>query len=288
MKTKMKTLIRSSKAVGLIAMMSIALTGCIVPGGGEEPAPRGTTEPGNNQTANNQQANNQSTNNTSNTSSNNQSTNNTSTGGNNGSNTTANNTSSNTTTVEPSERTVLRGTYISGHLGSYWDCPGEGYTGEDAMMTDGAEMDGFAEGDCAEDSCGFLNCQDAQMTILLNNDGALVAEEISISKIRLLDLDDRELGILPLIAIHNTAHDGPFSGTLDAGAQVQLRIDFLGPENLQKLKDDAMSGDNDGISNDGDRAAHSGALIEITFTSKNADDEVVVSKELYDLPAVDT
>ena len=43
-----------------------------------------------------------------------------------------------------------------------------------------------------------------------------------------------------------------------------------------------------GISEDGERLARSGALIEITFVSKNAEDEIVVSKEIYDLPAVDT
>jgi|GEM_PF-1651881 len=285
------TSIRKLKTIGVIAAMSVALTGCIVPGNGGESEPWGTVEPGNNSTANNQQSNNQqSNNNTSSnnhTSSNNQSTNNAS--ANNTSNTsTNNNSSSNTTTVEPSERTVLRGTYIAGHLGSYWDCPGEGYTGEEAMMSDGAQGDSLIEGDCAEDSCGFLNCQDAQMTVLLSNDGQLVAEEIAVAKIRLLDLDDRELGVLPLIGVHDADKDEIFDGTLAVGQQIRLRVDFLGPENLQKLKDDAAGDEDSGISNDGDRLARSGALIEITFVSKNADDEIVVSKEIYDLPAVDT
>lgn len=279
------TSIRKLETIGLIAALSLALTGCIVPGSGE-PEPWGTVEPGNNSTANNQQVNNQSTNNGSsnNGSSNNQSTNNTS--ANNTSNTSSNNSSSNTTTVEPSERTALRGTYISGHLGSYWDCPGEGYTGEESMMSDGAQGDGFIDGDCAEDSCGFLNCQDAQMTVLLSNDGQLLAEEIAVAKIRLLDLDDRELGVLPLIALHDADKDEVFDGTLAPGEQIRLRVDFLGPENLQKLKDDAAA--DGGISEDGERLARSGALIEITFVSRNAEDEIVVSKEIYDLPAVDT
>ncbi len=177
----------------------------------------------------------------------------------------------------PDDRPVLKGAFIAGHLGNYWDCPEEAYMGPD-----GADAD-FA-GACAEgtDCTPISSCETAQVTLSLSNGGDETASEILVDTIELFGTDDVSRAVLPLVAVIDTATQLPFDGTLAVGEEVILRVEFSGPYNSWELLQPA-----DGDSNS-DRAAGGGGIIKTTLSSENHADLTVVSGEIYDVPSVDT
>ena len=140
---------------------------------------------------------------------------------------------------------ALDGFYVSGHLGTYFDCRDEGYTEREESAKRSSEPSGdIAEGACAppedeldsEYSCGGgpLNCQAAQVTLRLSNTSTVDIEGISIDTLDLIGDDDKVAATLPLIEVIDS--DGLFfDGKLAAGEEVVLRIEFQGPSDLSEF-----------------------------------------------------
>jgi hypothetical protein len=185
---------------------------------------------------------------------------------------------------EKTEKPELDGTYISGHLGNYDGCPEDGFT---AGGNDGdPEPSGdFAAGACEEgqDCPSLMACEDGQITVRLRNTGDAEARALQITTIELFDAVGTSRATLPLIDAIDTDTNETFSGTLAAGDEVTLRVEFQGPANpyslLQTAEDDAAG--------DMDRSS-TYATIQLTVTGENHDDVVIESTELYPVPSVDT
>lgn len=122
--------------------------------------------------------------------------------------------------------------YISGHLGAYWDCPddamparaarGEGQRAAAPEADGGA---GLIAGDCADENCGFLNCQAAELRLRVTNDGDAPIDALVVKQ---LQLDwDGELSHNDVVSVHDT--DGEFDGQIEPGESVDLRIEYRGP-----------------------------------------------------------
>ncbi len=148
--------------------------------------------------------------------------------------------------TEPGKEASLKATYLSGNLGSYWDCPDQGYqkSADDAPASkQGAP--GLVAGDAApceptadEDSCGNfgpLNCEEAQITLRLNNAGMNGATGVKIKEIQLLDDNNRVRASFPILGTFRADDDTRFDGLLDPGATTNLRVDFQGPYDLSSL-----------------------------------------------------
>lgn len=194
-----------------------------------------------------------------------------------------NNEPNNNETPIPGERPELKGVFVSGHLGSYWDCPEDAYHGEAPSPGADGDFAPGADGACMEGSeCpSFEACEQAQVTIALSNGGAAQAREILVEQIELFGTDGVSRAILPLISTIDTATNAPFDGTLAAGESVTLRVEFQGPYDPYGLLAPV-----DGAA--GDRAIGGGGIVETTFSADNHDDVVVESAEIYDVPAIDT
>lgn len=120
--------------------------------------------------------------------------------------------------------------YISGHLGAYWDCPDDAMPAREAAGARAAapaEDAGLVAGDCADENCGFLNCQPAELRLRVTNDGEAALDALEVKRLR-LDwggdmLSDNE--VLGLFDPQNAA----FDGHLEPGESVDLRIEYRGP-----------------------------------------------------------
>ncbi len=111
--------------------------------------------------------------------------------------------------------------YVSGHLGSYWDCPGEA-SGPPLPSAS------FAAGDCDGDGCGMLNCENAEVTLQVRNLGDTVAQSIDVISVLLLvnsESDPEDLEILSWSVMPTDALDDG----LAPHEVVSIRIQFRGP-----------------------------------------------------------
>ncbi len=180
---------------------------------------------------------------------------------------------------------ALEAIYVAGHLGNYLDCPADGYTensgpggGNAAGRAAPADED-FA-GDCApsEDGGGCsgpLNCEQAQFTVKLVNSGDTAGAAIAIEKIALLGADGEVAATLPLIGMVDTATGEAFGGTLEAGAEVTLRVDYQGPVDISEFLPD-------------ESRWNGSATMEVTFGSDNHPNVVIETKAVAVLPSVVT
>lgn len=170
---------------------------------------------------------------------------------------------------------TVEGVFVSGHLGNYMDCPGDGYSGD---LDEAARSSDAPEGDAGACSpgveCGPLNCEDGQVTLRLVNGGELTVDGLQLERVELLDENGRYVADLPLINVSNTVDGGAFDGELEPAEEVDLRVDFLGPEDLTELT---------GASDHQDSG-----FIRITFEADDHRDIVIPSTELYVLPSVVT
>ena len=176
----------------------------------------------------------------------------------------------------------LEASFISGHLGNYWDCPEDGYSETSSEPSAGAppmgDMAPCEEGeDCGTDGY-MLNCEDAQAMVLLSNSGEELARDLQVTTIELFDSHGVSRAVLPLIDITDTTSLATFDGELAVDEERRLRIDFQGPAYPYELLTDAQE--------DG-RWGYAGTL-EITFTSANHDDVIVITTELYPVPSMAT
>ncbi len=186
---------------------------------------------------------------------------------------------------EPTPDGLLDLTYVSGHLGSYGDCPERGFVLE-------GEIDGDMDGDsltdedsaaCEEGMEGecFLNCEDAQVTFRIDNLSAEDALDVEVVEISLLDEDGTELVQFEVLETETTMGE-PFVGVVEGDAFVDVRVMFQGPRNLFQLIDALRAGvDNDGLPS-------SYAPIRIVVDASNQDPSRLDTPDLYDLPDVDT
>lgn len=184
---------------------------------------------------------------------------------------------------EEGDEPELEGVFVSGHLGNYVDCPSDGYTPEsnDNSMDDPGEL---WVGDCAAemDSCtGFENCEDAQVTVVLENSGEATALGVDVVKIELFDEDGTSQATLPLMGVSVSGSSDEFDGEIEVDEEQILRVDFQGPQSPYEL---LRSADGD-MDPSGTRPA---GFVEITFASDNHDDVIIMSTEIYSVPSVET
>ena len=188
---------------------------------------------------------------------------------------------------EPSESTLAL-TYISGHFGSYHSCPDEAFNPErpqgQASDQEGERRAGAPElaGDCA-DPCeggGLLNCEAAQVTLRLSNEGEVDLRGIVVRDLLVLDADDFERASLPVLAA-TLIQGGAFDGNLAAGQSVDLRVEFRGPLDLGAL----ISGE------EGDeelRRRNEGARLRVFMRAEGQGDARLDTPEIYTMPEVAT
>jgi hypothetical protein len=140
----------------------------------------------------------------------------------------------------PVQQAQLELTYVSGHLGNYWDCPDKGGTAGPTAPPTGApaEMADAAMGACETDEngeCigggggGFMNCEEAILAIVVKNVGDVLAKGIEITDLELLDSDKNNLGALQVLSVvRNDNHD--LTGELGLDEEMTLIIKFQGPQ----------------------------------------------------------
>ena len=157
----------------------------------------------------------------------------------------------------------LVGTYVSGHLGNYWDCPEEAYTpgrqsndsnrgdalagaARPALVTNSdcdeadsarAPAEPDADADVPGNYCGgggLDNCEGAQVTIQLSN-GQGLARGIRVEEVLLLNADGDIVANLPVLDTHVASSNQPFDGELAPRESLGLRIDFRGPADAYEL-----------------------------------------------------
>ncbi len=145
---------------------------------------------------------------------------------------------------DPPEPATLELAYLSGHFGSYWDCPEEAYqppqASEDANAAAPSRRAAPGLADCGDDDCGGpLNCEPAQLTIQIANIGAEPVDGIVVREIQVLDTDGEMHTILPVVSVHTIELD-VFGGVLETGETATLRVDFRGPRSLRDLLGDRV------------------------------------------------
>ena len=136
------------------------------------------------------------------------------------------------------KKSALTLTYVSGHLGTYWDCPENAHGGTTSASgkmdeaggpaAEPGEAGAFA-GDCAEgqDCGGFMNCEDAQLTIRVRNTGDGAATDVVVTDLQLMTSQGDFITALEVIGTQAVGDD--WTGTLEPGAEVLIRVDFRGP-----------------------------------------------------------
>ena len=177
----------------------------------------------------------------------------------------------------PPTESALTGTFVSGHLGYYDGCPERAYSGDGSAGGDG---DGVW---CDDASC--LPCEPATVVIRLQNVSDVPIRGVHVSLIELYGADD---GILRAELPHESTRDVQtaelFDGTVGAGSEVMLRIEFAGPLEPWVLL--GPVGEGDGISNSD--AQYAGGIVETTFSSDDHADVVVESPPIHPVPQIDT
>lgn len=182
--------------------------------------------------------------------------------------------------------------YISGHLGNYSSCPEKGYQeGNTSSGADRAEPAGAPAGDFApceasadENTCGgggLWNCEEAQLTIQLENTSTERALGVSVEMIELLDTEGMVRAVLPVNDVVVIADQMSFAGEIESAEVVKLRIDYKGPVNLNEILKDESS-------DDAGRAYYHEARLRITIGADNADDVSVETKAVQVIPDVAT
>lgn len=177
---------------------------------------------------------------------------------------------------------AIEAIFVGGHLGNYLDCPDDGYSepgGSSDEPSSSRDAD-FAACEPSEDgdesNCGGpLNCEQAQITIKLVNNGDAKALGLSIERIALTDANGAVVATLPLIAAIDTASGEAFDGELAAGAEVTLRLDYQGPTDIEQFLPSQSRWDGS-------------AILELTFGADNHPNVVIETKAVSVLPSVVT
>jgi hypothetical protein len=191
----------------------------------------------------------------------------------------------NGTSCETLPEPVMTGVFVSGHLGNYRDCPGDGWS--EGPVVGGANrvspQGDIAEGACAPDSnCEpILNCQDAAATINLTNSGESLASGVQVDRVDLFDDNGELVASLPVLEVSEDF--GSFDGELDVDETITLMIDFQGPQNPYDLLQTATDSDGDAR-----LGASSSGTLRVIISADNHDAITVEGKEIFAVPSVDT
>lgn len=175
----------------------------------------------------------------------------------------------------------LEAVYVSGHFGSYFDCPEQGFENlADGDRGAAAIRDGAApDADCDGDDCGLLNCQPGRLMVQLENTTTADALDVGARAILLLDLAGEPLAELPITAVHDST-GAAFDGIVESGGVAQLDLEFVGPYSVAAMLDIMDGG--------GWRAHGIGTTVRVVFESSSHDGPVIETPELFSLPPVDT
>lgn len=180
-------------------------------------------------------------------------------------------------------RTTVSGLYVSGHLGNYMDCPGDGFVADASYAEPDVAAGAAAPCEAGDDSCGGpLNCEDGQVTIRLTNTGQARVTGLQIERLELFDLEGTARAVLPLIKTADIDGGQAFDGTLEPGEEVTLRVDFQGPEDAYSLLNTS------GESGDARWGSTGTGILEVTVTGDNHDDVKIESGEISSLPSMAT
>ena len=118
----------------------------------------------------------------------------------------------------------LEVTYVSGHLGNYSSCADDSSNGaQDELRF------AFDAGVCAQDAetCGLpLNCNDAELTVVVSNAGDEDLANIDVEQLIIIPAEGETI-VATVLSVSTTDGEA-FDGTLDAGAELTLRISFVG------------------------------------------------------------
>lgn len=178
---------------------------------------------------------------------------------------------------EPELHPVMKGAYVSAHLGSYWSCPEDGYQGAGleppADVPEGERASGVAAEDCDPDagSCGTpLNCEDGQFTLRLTNSGSVTAVGVSVAKLELFN-SSGSVATLPVGEVIDTETGQAFDGEVAEGETLTLRIDFMGPADPYTMLQNEQTAD-----------------LEVTIESDNHDAIKIMGTDIAGVPQVAT
>jgi hypothetical protein len=167
-------------------------------------------------------------------------------------------------------------TFVSGHLGNYWDCPAEA---NGAGNPTGGGAAGNPAGDAAAGACapgfegechGPLNCEAAMVIVEVTNTGDTDLGDLSIVSIELIDQDGTSETLEGLGVFSSTE---PTPGPLTPGGSRQVRVEFRGP------------GSDSGNQFNGDAPER---WLHIVLSGGDAGTAEVTTPAVYPLPAVAT
>jgi len=177
---------------------------------------------------------------------------------------------------EPELNPSMKGSYISAHLGTYWDCPEDGYTpgaGLEPPREDSGER-------AADDSAGAcapgatceepLNCEDGSFTLRLTNSGQVPAVGVIVTRLELFN-STGSVGTLPIGEFVDRQTHQPFDGVVDPGETVSLRVEFMGPYQPHTFLGGEHVGD-----------------LEVTIASDNHEDVKIRGEDIAALPGIAT
>ena len=173
-------------------------------------------------------------------------------------------------------------TYVSGHLGNYWDCPqdalssGPEAAGAPRPASEAADMAACEGDDCAP---MILNCEHAEVTVRIRNTGEDTLSGLALTAIRLIGPDDGSTLDSSLVELIR-ADGGDLSDPIDAGAEIDVVVRFRG------LTNDAYYQLFDGASG-ASFAPQPGVTVELDFESPSFND-TLNTPSLAMLPSVAT
>lgn len=164
-------------------------------------------------------------------------------------------------------------TFVSGHLGNYWDCPEEAATASDAASPDpGAEADRGACPPELNDQCEpFLNCEAAMVLVEVRNTTDTAVSAFTVRSLALVDEAGEVVAAEPLGVFEPMTDSAP--AALAPGEMRQLRVDFRGPAREAAAR-----------FNDPDHPVH----VELELLGDDRTDGHLSTPPLWSLPAVAT
>jgi hypothetical protein len=121
-----------------------------------------------------------------------------------------------------------------------------------------------------------LNCEGAQLTIKLENQGTAAAEGLIITKLALFNSEGVHMADLPLMDVVNAETNEAAPETLEAGASITLRVTFQGPANPYEFLQDEEG-----------NYRNSGSM-QITVESSNHSSLLIKTGTLYTIDNIAT
>lgn len=173
--------------------------------------------------------------------------------------------------TDPKTSPILRGEFLGGHLGNYLECPEQGYSGEARS----AEAPGLWAGDCAEDSCGILNCEGAQITFSLRNEGEVSASNLRVTSIELFDAQGVKVADLPVESVIDANSQEPMT-RLGGLSEATYYLFYQGPAQPWDILDS------------GDRSWGQGGTLIFTVDADNHPPVQIETPMIYVLDAIAT